>query len=143
MRAARSKCAVMTARPRAAGSEQQLAHFAARQAGAELDGARVLVRRHGLLDEVLQCLDHRRPGFMARMQHHEGLDDLPALRVRHADHAALGHGRVQQQRILHLGRGDVVARRDDHVVGARVIVEVALFVHHVGASPVRFQPCCT
>ena len=60
----------------------------------ELDPARILVRRDLALHEVLQLL---RPAPAPRLapspQHHEGLDDLPALRVRHADHRAFGHCR--------------------------------------------------
>jgi hypothetical protein len=43
-------------------------------------------------------------------QHHMRLDDLPAIRVRGADHGAFGHIGMLQQRRLDLGPGDVVAR---------------------------------
>src|SRR5699024_443883 len=40
----------------------------------------------------------------------------------------LGDVRVREHRLLDLGRGDVVARGDDHVVAARLVPEVALVV---------------
>src|SRR5207244_3225415 len=41
------------------------------------------------------------------------------------DHRAFAHALVPQQRLFHLGAGNVVAGADDHVVGARVIPEIA------------------
>ena len=71
-----------------------------------------------------------------RAQHDERLDDLPALLVGRADHRALGDGLVAQQHVFHLERGDVVAGRDDHVVGARLVEEVAVGVLQVGVAGV-------
>jgi hypothetical protein len=50
------------------------------------------------------------------------------------DDAALGHRRVQQQRRFDLGAGDVVAAADDHVVGARLVDELAVVVDQVGVA---------
>ena len=61
-------------------------------------------------------------------QHHVRLDDLPALLVGRADHGAFGDLGMGEQGRFHLGPGDVVARRDDHVVGAGGEVEDAVLV---------------
>src|SRR5437667_10422340 len=78
----------------------QLAGLGARQRIAELDRARVLVRRNRRLDEVLQLAHQRVAGASAVAQHDVGLDDLAALRIGRADHRALGHRSVLQQRLL-------------------------------------------
>ena len=62
------------------------------------------------------------------------LDDVPALGVRRRDDRALGDQRVLEQRGLDLEAGDVVARGDDHVVGARLEPEVAVGVHREGVA---------
>src|SRR4051794_6451236 len=67
----------------------QLAGLGAGQRVDELDQARVLVRCDGLLDEVLQRPGHLRPGGVPVAQDDKGLDDLAALRIGHADDAAL------------------------------------------------------
>ena len=67
---------------------------------------------------------------------HKGLDDHAALVVGLADHAALGHGRVFEQRVFHFGAADVVARGDDHVVGAGLVEEVAVGVLQEGVARV-------
>ena len=72
----------------------------------------------------------RVPGF----EHHIGLHDVAAVFVGHADHAALGHGRVLQQSAFDLGAGDVVAGRDDHVVVAGLVAEVAVGIHDKGVA---------
>src|SRR5690606_1705379 len=64
----------------------------------------------------------------------DGLDDLPAVRVGDADDRRLGHVRGAHQHLLHLDGGDVVAGRDDHVVGAGPVPEVAVGVAHVGVA---------
>ena len=85
-------------------------------------------RARSRLDVVLQRLGQRGIAGHAGAQHHVGLHDLAALRVGRADHAAFGDGRMGEQRRLHLGPGDVVAGRDDHVVGARLVPEVAVLI---------------
>ncbi len=59
---------------------------------------------------------------------------MPRSASGRADHAAFGDRRMRQQRGLHFRPGDVVARRDDHVVGARLIPEVAVGIHQVGVA---------
>jgi hypothetical protein len=41
---------------------------------------------------------------------------------------------MREQRRFDFRSGDVVAGRDDHVVGARLVIEVAGGVHHVGVA---------
>ena len=65
------------------------------------------------------------------MEHHIGLDDHAAVVVRRADHAAFGDGRMGEERGFHLRPGDVVARRHDHVVRARLVPEIAVLIHEV------------
>ena len=83
---------------------------------------------------VLQRPRHRGVAGHAGAQHDVGLDDLAALLVGAADHAAFGDRRVREQRRLDLRPGDVVAGRDDHVVGARLVPEVAVGIHQVGVA---------
>ena len=99
-----------------------------------LDGARILVGRDRRLDVFLQHLGQRLVAAIARTQHHVGLDDLAALVVGRADHAALGDRRMRQQGGLDLGTGDVVAGRNDHVVGARLVPEIAVGIHQIGVA---------
>src|SRR5215469_4262753 len=115
-------------RPLSLLPEHETLHLACagpRQRGDEFDGARVLVRRDPLLDEVLQfsgrCLS---PWF----QDDEGLDDLAACLVGHADDGALGDIGVAQQHFLDLRPRDAVAAGDDHVVGPGLEPEVAIRV---------------
>ena len=61
-------------------------------------------------------------------QHHGGGDSLAPARVRHAEDARLGHGRMCQQHRLDLGRIDVLAAGDDQVVAPVDDVQVALGV---------------
>ena len=86
------------------------------------------------LDVILQRLGQRGVADVIRAQHHVGLHDLAAIRVGRADHAAFGDRRMREQRGFHLRAGDVVAGRDDHVVGARLIPEVAVRIHQVGVA---------
>ena len=74
------------------------------------------------------------PGRSPGLQDHEGLDDHAALVVRRADDAAFGDRRMGEQRRLDLRAGDVVAGRDDHVVGARLVPEIAVLIHEVGVA---------
>ena len=73
-------------------------------------------------------------GRPAGREHDEGLDPLAALFAGRADHRAFLHRRMGVERILHLGRGDIVARRDDHVVGAGEVPEIAVLVLAVGVA---------
>jgi hypothetical protein len=112
----------------------QLARLRPRQGAHELDLARILERRDRGLHVVLQQLHHRGVAGVSRLEHAESLDDHPALLVGLADHAAFGHGRMLQQRVLDLGPADVVAGGDDHVVGARLVDEVAVLVLQEGVA---------
>src|SRR5688572_19566454 len=112
----------------------QLARFRTRQRRYELDRARILVRRDGVLHVLLQGLPHFFASLLAGLQDHIGLHDGAALGVGRTDYAALGHCRVREQRALDLRAGDVVAGGDDHVVGARLVEEVAVLVAQVGVA---------
>src|SRR5690606_40438897 len=48
--------------------------------------------------------------------------------------AAFGNSRMREQHFFHFRPGDVVAGRDDHVVGARLIMEIAVLVLQVGIA---------
>src|SRR5690349_2350379 len=96
----------------------QLPRRRARQLAHELHAARVLVGRDLALDELLEPLRRRVVRRDAGFEDDERLHDLPALLVGHPDDATLLHVGVQQDRALHLRAGDVVPRRDDHVVRA-------------------------
>ena len=65
---------------------------------------------------------------MPLAEHDEGLDDLTAIRVGHADDGALGHRRMLEERALDLERPDAVGGGEDHVVRAADEPEVALLV---------------
>src|SRR5262249_61609481 len=75
-----------------------------------------------------------RAGLGAVPEHDVGLDDRAALRVGRGDHAGLHHVGVPEQRLLHLGPGDVVPGRDDHVVAARLVPVVTVGVPEVGVA---------
>ena len=62
------------------------------------------------------------------LQHDERLRRLAPLLVRHADHRAFEHRRVLVERVLDLGRADVLAARDDHVLLAVDDVDRAALV---------------
>ena len=55
---------------------------------------------------------------------------LAPLRVGPRDHGGLEHRRVAVERALDLDRGDVLAARDDDVLGAVLDLAVAVLVHH-------------
>ena len=55
--------------------------------------------------------------------------DLAAPLVGHADHRGLAHLGMGEQRLLDLERAERPARRDDDVVRAAAVVDVALGVH--------------
>ena len=77
---------------------------------------------------VLQSLDHGRVAHTTGFEHTEGLDDHAALLVRFAHHPAFGHSRVLEQRIFDLRCADVVAGRDDHVVGTGLVKKVTITI---------------
>ena len=85
---------------------------------------------------VLQGFDHDRIAGLAGFEHHEGLDDHAPVFIGHADHAAFGHRRMLEQRVFNLRPGHVVARRDDHVVIARLVEKVIVGVLHEGVAGV-------
>ena len=83
----------------------------ARELVDELDGARLLVRGDALaapLDELV--------GRRARAvdEHDDRLHGLHPDVVGHADHRAVGDGRMGADRVLDLGRIDVLGRRLEH-----------------------------
>ena len=53
---------------------------------------------------------------------------MTPVRVRCRDDGALGDGRVSQERLFDFRAADVVARRDDHVVPARDVPEIAILI---------------
>src|SRR5690606_37771484 len=67
-------------------------------------------------------------------QNHVGLHDEAAVGIGGAHHRTLLHRRMFQEHGLHLGTGDVVAGRDDHVVGPRLEPVVAVLVSDVGVA---------
>ena len=91
---------------------------------------------------VLQGFDQFGGARVGRAQNAIGLDDHAALHIGLADHAALSHGRVLEQRIFDLGATHVVSRGDDHVIVARLVMEIAIVVLHeriAGKVPTRLH----
>ena len=93
-----------------------------------------LYGRDRRLDEILELARHGVARLAARPQHDERLDDRAALGIVRTHDGALEHGLVHDQRLLDLGPGDVVAAGHDHVVGARLVVEVAVLVDDIGVA---------
>lgn len=77
---------------------------------------------------VLQQFDQLAVTLMGRAQNTIGFDDHAALHIGLAHHATFGHGRVFEQSIFHFGATHVVTRGDDHVVIARLVMEIAIVV---------------
>src|SRR4029077_10931421 len=97
-------------------AQDVLLHLARRglRQRAELDGVGRLEAGDALpavLDQVL------RRRLRAVAQRHEGLRPLAPALVRDGDHGAFEHCRVRGERLLDLDRRDVLAARDDHVLG--------------------------
>jgi hypothetical protein len=69
----------------------------------------------------------------------EGARRLAPLLVGPRDHRRLQHRRVLVERVLDLDRRDVLAARDDDVLGAVLELDVAVGVH-TPRSPVWNQP---
>ena len=115
-----------------------LAAWGLRQFGDEFDLARVGVRREPFLDVLGKLFGEFVAALVGRRQHDEGLDDLGALRIGHADHGRLVDGRMLDQRAFDVERADAVAGRGDDVVGAADEGHrtVRLVLHRVAGSVV-------
>src|SRR3954451_7608102 len=114
---------------------QDLAGRIARQLADDVDGLRALERRELAAAPGEQLLDFdRRAG--PRDDH--GLGHLAPALVGNADHRNVLDLRVLGQDTLDLGRIDVLAAADDHVLDAVRDVEIAVAVN-VAAVP-RAQP---
>ena len=88
------------------------------------------MRRDGGLDVVLKGFGKALTGFIAVAQHNMSLDNGATFLIRNANHRTFGNGIMRQQRRLHFGPGDIVARRNDHIVVARGKVEISGLVAH-------------
>ena len=53
---------------------------------------------------------------MTRVQHNECSNDLASLLIRQANHRALGHSLVFEQRAFDIERSNPVARGRDHII---------------------------
>ena len=69
-------------------------------------------------------------GLDAVLERDERLDHLAGGRIRDADHARLGNGRMLHQRALDFERTDQMAGALDHVVGAADKPVIAFGVAH-------------
>src|SRR6476469_1322552 len=90
---------------------------------AELDLARRLEAGQRLAREGDQLLGGQ---LGARPQGHEALRPLAPLLVRDGDDCGLENVRVPHERALDLDRGDVLAARDDDVLGTVANLDVAV-----------------
>src|ERR1041384_8707097 len=111
-----------------------------RQRVDELDLARVLVGRETPAHVRLDLLDQSPAGGKPRLQHDERLDDRPARLVGLADDRRVRDRRMLHQAALDLGGPDAIPRALDHVVGAALVPEAAVFVHaplvaEIGRAP--------
>nr|GEU28155.1 hypothetical protein [Tanacetum cinerariifolium] len=104
---------------------QNLAHIRLRQLVAELDVLRLFIRRQLVLAEVEQLLGRQ----IRILAHHEQLDGLARILVRHADARHFQHARVAGHHALHLVRIHVETGDDDHVFLAVDNLGVAARVH--------------
>ena len=90
-----------------------------------------------LLDVILQFVHRsRRRVRRAAFSTTNALTIWPRSVVGDADHATFGHGRMREQRAFHFRARDVVAGADDHVVGARLIDELAVGVDEIRVARV-------
>src|SRR5699024_6584729 len=112
----------------------ELAAGILRQLVDEADLTRVLVRCDLRLDEVLDLLDLRRPGFDALADDDEGRDQRASGFIGFGDDGAFEHIWVFVDRGLDLGGADVVTRGHDHVVAAGLVDEVAVLVAVEGVA---------
>src|SRR4051812_8160380 len=90
---------------------------------AELDRRRALELRQVLAAELEQLV---LPGVLARLELDERLRALAPLLVRHRHDGDLGDRRVPGDRLLDLDARDVLAARDDDVLGAVAELDVAV-----------------
>src|SRR5438309_2012301 len=116
------------------GEALELACRGLRQRRDELNVAGIFVRGDGRLDVVLEGAGEGGTRVVAGGGDDEGLHPLAALLAGHADHRAFEHGGVGVEGVLHLRRGDVVARRDDHVVRPGDVPEIAVLILAVGVA---------
>src|SRR5438034_4676753 len=110
-----------------------LAGHGLRQVADELDHVRVLESLQPRLAVVLQLLHQRIVGDRRGPGDHEGLDLGEAV-DRDADHRALGHGGVLEQRRLDLDGRDPQAADLDHVVGAALVPVEAVRVDAIAVA---------
>ena len=114
---------------------EQLARRIARQRVHEVDRRRALVAREPLArvgDDA-----RRRVGSGAGPQHHDGLHRLAPALVRARRSPPRRHARMARERVLHLGRIDVLAAGDDHVLHAVGDEDVALRVDEARVAGVE------
>ena len=80
--------------------------------------------------------------YCAGLQHHAGDHDLAPVRLGHTDRRNFPHGRMCQQRLLHLARIDIGTAGNDDVLGAVGQREKAVLVQPTdiaGAEPAVLQ----
>ena len=68
-------------------------------------------------------------GILAFRQADDGVDLIAPILVRNADHGAFDDGVMLIDGVLHLGRIDVLAARDDHILDPIHDIDKAVFVH--------------
>src|SRR6185437_5098004 len=121
---------------------EDLAGTGYRESVGDLEAPGCLVAGDQRLDVIAQVLGGQ---GRAGAQHDDGVHALAPLGVGDADDGALGHGRVAGHGVLHLGRVDVLAAADDHVldpvddeqVAAGVQVAAVAGVHPAAPEGVR------
>jgi hypothetical protein len=91
-----------------------LAGGGAREVGDHVEAPRHLVGGQALAAEGLELAAVERGHPLDRQD--EGAADLAPSGVRHRHHRDLGHGRVGAEHVLDLGRVDVLAARDEHLL---------------------------
>ena len=111
--------------PQAQLALEQLAARVAREGVGEDHLRRALEVREALAGEGDQLVLGDRGTGPA---HHEGDGNLTPLVVWDAHDGELVHVGVAGEHVLHLGRIDVLAAGDDHVLDAVVNVEIAVLV---------------
>src|SRR3546814_103460 len=92
----------------------------------EHDMARILVLAEPAAHQVLDFFNE---GFAAWPPgYNEGLDDLAAQRIGHTYRGGFAHIRMFQDGVFDLDRAHGPARRNDHIIGAAGMVEIAVAV---------------
>ena len=120
---------------------QNLARRVARQRLHDLEALRQLVVGNGRFGEGVELLERQRSAGFERRDRD---DPLAPLVVRLTDQADFGDRRMAHELALDLGRIDVLAARDDHVLDAIADGEEALFVEETGVAcmePAVFVDC--